>query len=68
MTTEELAIVFEEFSQASPATVRKFGGTGLGLSIARRLCRLMQGDITATSEPDTGSRFVIHLPVRGGAA
>ena len=36
-------------------------------SIARRLCRLMQGDITATSEPERGSRFVIHLPVGSGA-
>jgi signal transduction histidine kinase len=68
MTVQELAIVFEEFSQASPATVRKFGGTGLGLSIARRLCQLMHGDLTATSEPDRGSRFVIHLPVQAPAS
>jgi signal transduction histidine kinase len=48
--------------------VRKFGGTGLGLSIARRLCQLMHGDLTATSEPDRGSRFVIHLPVQDPAS
>jgi two-component system, NtrC family, sensor kinase len=62
MTPEELAIVFDEFAQATAATVRQYGGTGLGLSIARRLCHLMQGDITADSVPGRGSRFVIRLP------
>lgn len=67
MTPEEIAIVFEEFTQATPATVRKFGGTGLGLSIARRLCRLLQGDITVTSTVGRGSRFLIRLPLAGEA-
>jgi signal transduction histidine kinase len=65
MTPEELAIVFEEFTQATPATVRKFGGTGLGLSIARRLCRLLQGDITVASTVGRGSWFLIRLPLAG---
>lgn len=63
MTSDQLSIVFEDFAQATPTTMRQFGGTGLGLSIARRLCELMQGDITATSELGHGSRFRIRIPI-----
>lgn len=63
MSPDQLAIVFDDFAQATPTTVRKFGGTGLGLSIARRLCELMKGDITATSEFGHGSRFRISIPI-----
>src|SRR5262245_59550001 len=32
MTPEQLAKLFEEFSQANATTAQKFGGTGLGLA------------------------------------
>jgi signal transduction histidine kinase len=43
--------------QADSDTTRKYGGTGLGLVISRRLCRLMGGDVTATSSAGVGSVF-----------
>ncbi len=50
-------------------TTRKFGeGTGLGLAIAGGLVRAMEGGITVESEPGTGSRFDVLLPVYGFGA
>ena len=51
MTPEQMAKLFQEFSQASSATASKYGGTGLGLAISRRFCQMMGGDITVESEP-----------------
>src|SRR5262249_45968634 len=50
MTTEQMQRLFEEFSQADATTARQYGGTGLGLAITRRLCQMMGGDISVTSE------------------
>jgi signal transduction histidine kinase len=53
--------VFEEFYQV-PGVRR--GGTGLGLPYARRLARILGGDLTLTSEPGTGTTVVLDLPLR----
>ena len=62
MTPEQLAKLFEAFTQADAATTRKYGGTGLGLALSRRLCQMMGGDVTVTSEHGRGSTFTIRLP------
>ena len=51
--------VFEEFYQV-PGVRR--GGTGLGLPYARRLARILGGDLELTSEPGTGTTVVLSLP------
>jgi signal transduction histidine kinase len=68
MTPEQMAKLFEEFSQAEASTARQYGGTGLGLAITRKLCRMMGGDVTVTSEPGKGSVFTIRLPAGAAAA
>ncbi|MCY0990721.1 ATP-binding protein [Nannocystis sp. ILAH1] len=62
IAAEALPRLFQEFTQADASTTRRYGGAGLGLSIAREFCRLMGGDITATSVPGEGSTFTITVP------
>ena len=41
---------------------RDYGGKGLGLTISLRLCKLMGGDVTVTSEKDKRPTFPVRLP------
>ena len=62
MSEEQMAKVFEEFTQADSSTTRKFGGTGLGLTISKKFCQLMGGDVTVESEEGKGTTFIVELP------
>jgi signal transduction histidine kinase len=62
MTAEQIAKLFQEFSQAEASTAKHYGGTGLGLAITRKLARMMGGDVTVASEPGKGSVFTLRLP------
>jgi PAS domain S-box-containing protein len=54
---DQLAAVFDKFTQLDGAANRKAGGTGLGLSICRRLVDMMGGTIHVASQPGRGSQF-----------
>ena len=53
--------VFRAFQQVDSSATRKFGGTGLGLHISAQLARLMNGNISFTSEPGHGTTFSLVL-------
>ncbi len=62
ITDEQMARLFEAFSQAEAHTARKYGGTGLGLALSRQFCVMMGGDISVNSTPGAGSTFTVTLP------
>jgi signal transduction histidine kinase len=64
VAAEQVDQIFQPFF-----TTKKPGrGTGLGLAIASETVRAHDGLITVESEPGKGARFLIVLPVNGGAA
>jgi signal transduction histidine kinase len=62
MTPEQMAVIFQPFSQANAHTALQYGGTGLGLAITQSFCWMMGGDIAVESDVGKGSVFTLHLP------
>ena len=58
ISREQLEKIFRPFYTT------KRGGTGLGLSLCRRIITQHGGTLTAESEINKGSRFIIRLPMR----
>jgi PAS domain S-box-containing protein len=67
LTREQIACLFQPFSQADPSTTRRYGGSGLGLGICAPLAVALGGTIAVTSEPGRGSTFTLRLAIEAAA-
>ena len=59
---EHIKDIFTSFTQVHKDS--KYPGTGLGLTIVKNLVSLMQGDITAESEPCKGTTIKFNLKLK----
>jgi signal transduction histidine kinase len=60
---EHIPRIFEEFGQVDGPLQRRAKGTGLGLPLARKLAKLLGGEIDVKSEPGVGSTFSATIPI-----
>jgi PAS domain S-box-containing protein len=64
IAAEDLARVFEMFTQVGTESEHRLGGLGIGLALVARLVQMHGGTVTATSRgPGAGSTFSVHLPL-----
>jgi two-component system CheB/CheR fusion protein len=64
-----LEAIFDLFVQGAHGLDRRGAGLGVGLTLVRQIVELHGGTVTAHSEgPNTGSEFVVRLPVYTGTA
>ncbi|MDR5824481.1 ATP-binding protein [Caballeronia sp. LZ043] len=64
---EHQQVVFEEFGQVENRLQQYVKGTGLGLPLCRKLCKLLGGDVSLTSQAGRGSVFSATIPAHYGA-
>jgi signal transduction histidine kinase len=58
---ESIPHLFERFYRVDSSRSKSTGGVGLGLAIAREIAYHHDGDISITSNPDTGTQVCIKL-------
>ena len=68
MTTEQIDKMFDEYVRFNLDANQSIEGTGLGMSITYNLVRLMNGEISVTSEVGKGSEFTVRIPQEDGGS
>ena len=62
---EKQNMMFREFTRFAPDAAQ---GSGIGLAISQRIARALDGKITFTSKPGTGSSFTFWIPAAASSA
>ena len=63
ISAEDLPYIFDQFYQSKRAAA---GGTGIGLALCKKIVEQHNGFISAQSEVNTGSKFIVSLPLPQG--
>jgi PAS domain S-box-containing protein len=64
ISRENMAKLFQAFSQIDSSLARRFEGTGLGLAMVKQLAELHGGTVAVASAVGEGARFAVWLPLR----
>jgi CheY-like chemotaxis protein/nitrogen-specific signal transduction histidine kinase len=64
ISKDDMAKLFQAFSQIDSSLSRKFAGTGLGLAMVKELAELHGGSVAVASAAGEGARFAVWLPLR----
>ncbi|MCX5644371.1 MAG: ATP-binding protein [Phycisphaerae bacterium] len=67
IAAEDQPHLFERFFRADKARSREAGGSGLGLAICQSIVEAHGGFITFTSQPGSGTKFTVRLPLSRAA-
>lgn len=59
---DQIATIFQLFTQADSSSTRRYAGTGLGLTISQHLAALLHGRLSVQSRPGAGSTFTLTVP------
>jgi signal transduction histidine kinase len=62
--SEYQARVFEKFFRLERDVKSEVVGTGLGLALVKEIVERHNGQVMLESEPDKGSTFTLHLPIK----
>jgi len=62
IASEDIDVVWQEFTQISHPMQARQKGTGLGLPLSKKLAELLRGSVAVESSPGQGSVFSLTVP------
>jgi PAS domain S-box-containing protein len=64
ISKQNMAKLFQAFTQIDSSLARKFEGTGLGLAMVKQMTELLGGSVAVASQLGEGTCFAAWVPVR----